>query len=115
MKDRSREIRQPLVALSFFQERERTPISQHFRLETSDGITVVTFSDAKVMPETKDPLYGLVEKVYNPASGGVTNFASNLPTVLDGLAVDASGGLYVLSRGRGYNTGSLLGIQFRRQ
>jgi hypothetical protein len=61
MKDRSREIRQPLVAPSFFQERERTPISQHFRLETSDGITVVTFSDAKVMPETKDPLYGLVE------------------------------------------------------
>ena len=54
-------------------------------------------------------------KVYNPATGGVTNFASNLPTVLDGLAVDASGGLYVLSRGRGYNTGSLLGIQFRRQ
>jgi hypothetical protein len=38
-----------------------------------------------------------------------------LPTVLDGLAVDASGGLYVLSRGRGYNTGLLLGIQFRRQ
>jgi anti-sigma B factor antagonist len=36
-------------------------MTQHFQLETIDGISVVTFSDAKVVPETKDPLYGLVE------------------------------------------------------
>jgi hypothetical protein len=34
---------------------------RQFRLETSDGMTVVTFSDVKVVPETKDPLYGRVE------------------------------------------------------
>ena len=37
-------------------------------------------------------------KVYNPANGAVTKFASNLPTVLDALAVDPRGNLYVLSR-----------------
>ena len=36
-------------------------MTQHFLLETIDGITVVTFSDAKVVPETNDPLYRLVE------------------------------------------------------
>lgn len=36
-------------------------MTQHFVLETIDGITVVTFSDAKIVPETNDPLYRLVE------------------------------------------------------
>jgi glucose/arabinose dehydrogenase len=54
-------------------------------------------------------------KVYNPANGAVSNFASKLPTVLDGLAVDPSGALYVVSRGNGNNSGSLLKIQFRRR
>jgi anti-sigma B factor antagonist len=36
------------------------PMMPHFRLETIDGITVVTFTAAKVVPEMKDPLYGLV-------------------------------------------------------
>ncbi len=36
-------------------------MTRHFRLETSDGMTVVTFSEAKVVPETEDPLYGRVE------------------------------------------------------
>ena len=35
-------------------------MTQGFRLETISGITVITF-DAKVVPETKDPLYDLVE------------------------------------------------------
>jgi len=52
-------------------------------------------------------------KVYNPANGKVTNFATHLPTVLDGLAVDPSGALYVVSRGNGYNTGTILKIQYR--
>ncbi|MBV8608362.1 MAG: hypothetical protein JO034_13005 [Singulisphaera sp.] len=34
---------------------------RQFRLETSDGWTVVTFSAAEVVPETKDPLHGRVE------------------------------------------------------
>ena len=45
-------------------------------------------------------------KVYNPANGRVTGFATKLPTVLDALAVDPSGNLYVLSRGNGPNTGT---------
>jgi hypothetical protein len=36
-------------------------MTRHFRLETSDGMTVVTFSDAKVVPETTDPFHGRVE------------------------------------------------------
>ena len=38
-------------------------------------------------------------KVFNPSNGVVTNFASNLPPVLDALAVDASGNVYTLSQG----------------
>ncbi len=53
-------------------------------------------------------------KVFDPATGRVMNFANRLPTVLDGLAVDPSGALYVLSRGNGNNTGTLLKIRFRR-
>ena len=40
--------------------RKPPPMTQGFRLETISGITVITF-DAKVVPETKDPLYDLVE------------------------------------------------------
>jgi glucose/arabinose dehydrogenase len=53
-------------------------------------------------------------KVYNPANGVVSNFANNLPPVLDALAVDANGNVYTLSRGHGQNNGILLRIQFRR-
>jgi glucose/arabinose dehydrogenase len=54
-------------------------------------------------------------KDYNPVDGTVTNFASNLPTVLDALALDSSGNLYVLSRGNGMHSGVLLKIQYRRR
>jgi glucose/arabinose dehydrogenase len=54
-------------------------------------------------------------KTYNPATGVVNGFANGLPTVLDGLTVDAGGSLYALSRGRGANTGVLLRFQFRRR
>jgi anti-sigma B factor antagonist len=36
-------------------------MTQHFQLETVDSITIVTFSDTKVVRETNDPLYRLVE------------------------------------------------------
>ena len=54
-------------------------------------------------------------KVYNPANGKVSSFATRLPTVQDALAVGPSGNLYVLSRGNGSNTGALLSIQYGRR
>lgn len=54
-------------------------------------------------------------KTYDPQTGAVRNFASNLPPVTDGLAVDPSGNLYVLSQGLKSNTGRLVKIQFRRR
>jgi hypothetical protein len=41
-------------SFNFKKERE-PPMTRHFRLETSDGITVVTFSEAKVVPENHQP------------------------------------------------------------
>jgi glucose/arabinose dehydrogenase len=51
-------------------------------------------------------------RVYNPANGKVSGFATKLPTVQDALAVGPSGNLYVLSRGNGLKTGALLSIQY---
>jgi len=35
-------------------------MTQNFRFETIDGVTVVTWTNTKVVPEDKDPLYDLV-------------------------------------------------------
>src|SRR5947209_1625986 len=39
--------------------REPPSMTQHFRLETIDGVTVATWTDPKVVPEAKDLLYDL--------------------------------------------------------
>jgi len=38
---------------------EQPPMTQNFRLETIDGVTVVTWTNTKVVPEDKDHLYDL--------------------------------------------------------
>ena len=73
-------------------------MTQHFLLETIDGITVVTFSDAKVVPETNDPLYRLVEDERHTRLlldlSNVRFLSSNALGILVSLKkkVDAAGG-----------------------
>ncbi|WP_165227246.1 PQQ-dependent sugar dehydrogenase [Aquisphaera insulae] len=54
-------------------------------------------------------------KAYNPANGRVRSFATKLPPVVDGLAVDNSGSLYVLSVGHDRTSGTLLRIRYGRR
>ena len=38
-----------------------TPSAHGFRVESQDGITIVRFDDIQIGPDSRDPLYGLVE------------------------------------------------------
>jgi glucose/arabinose dehydrogenase len=49
----------------------------------------------------------------NPSTGRVTTFATTLPKRPVSLNVDASGNLYILSRGPAQNTGSVVMIHYR--
>ena len=54
-------------------------------------------------------------KTYDPRTGRVANFATNLPTVLDALAVDPGGNLLSSAVATGRTPGSLTRIQLRRR
>jgi anti-sigma B factor antagonist len=38
-----------------------TPSPHGFRVESQEGITIVRFDDIQIGPDSRDPLYGLVE------------------------------------------------------
>ena len=72
-------------------------MTQHFDLETTDGISVVTFSGPKVLPEAQDSLYSLAGSGHARV---VLDFSNVLLLSSKGLAIvfglkkklDAEGG-----------------------
>jgi anti-sigma B factor antagonist len=76
-------------------------MTQHFRLEIIDGVTVATWADPKVVSESKDPLYDLAgnERLLLDL-GNVRFLSSNALAILVGFQkkVDAAGGRLRLCR-----------------
>jgi anti-anti-sigma factor len=52
-----------------------TPAAHYFRVESQDGVTIVTFEDVQIGPDARDPLYGLVE------NDGHTNVVLDLSAI----------------------------------
>src|SRR4051812_38734610 len=76
-------------------------MTQYFRLETIDGVTVATWADTKVVTEAKDPLYDLAgnERMLLDL-GSVRFLSSNALAILVSFQkkVDAAGGRLRLCR-----------------